>query len=295
MRANCTSHSGAASIVAPASIRTWGCCPGTGMGTAIAGRAIPLIRPMRSSAAAIAAPVFPALIIASASPSRTACAQRTTEASFSRRTAAAGSSSIAMTSRQSTTTVPSGTTPSGTWARISSSRPYRRTSTSSSVAAASAPATISAGALSPPMASIATVIRSVVIARASVDVDDLATAVGAAVGADAVRKLGGTALRADRLRRQGELHVRRPSRMRLAPRGLALRDGHRLAPLSDLELGQRGPTGIGRRVGGIVGGLGGGARVDLGDARLLAVWRERELEEHGVPDELLQVDFVALD
>ena len=45
---------------------------GTGrMGTAMAGRATPLIRPMRNSAAAMAAPVLPALVIASALPSRT--------------------------------------------------------------------------------------------------------------------------------------------------------------------------------------------------------------------------------
>ena len=42
--------------------------PGTGIGVAIAGRLTPLIRPMRSSAAAIVAPVLPAETIADALP-----------------------------------------------------------------------------------------------------------------------------------------------------------------------------------------------------------------------------------
>ena len=69
---------------------TWGWLPGTGIGTAIAGRVMPRMRPMRSSAAAIVAPVLPAEIIALASPSRTASAARTTVESFLRRTACGG-------------------------------------------------------------------------------------------------------------------------------------------------------------------------------------------------------------
>ena len=61
MTANCTSHSGAGRRSAPPSTSSCGCAPGTGSGTAIAGRATPLMRPMRSSAAAIVAPVLPAL------------------------------------------------------------------------------------------------------------------------------------------------------------------------------------------------------------------------------------------
>ena len=53
---------------------TVGVPPGTGMGVAIAGRATPLIRPMRSRALAIVAPVLPALTMAEACPSRTAFA-----------------------------------------------------------------------------------------------------------------------------------------------------------------------------------------------------------------------------
>ena len=96
--ANCTSHSGWTSALAPASSRTVGVEPGTGIGVAIAGRLTPLIRPMRSSAAAIVAPVLPAEIIAEALPSRTASAARTSVESFLRRIAWAGSSSIATTS-----------------------------------------------------------------------------------------------------------------------------------------------------------------------------------------------------
>ena len=65
---------------------------------AIAGRLTPLMRPMRSSADAIVAPVLPAEIMADAVPSRTASAARTSVESFLRRTPPAGSSSMAMIS-----------------------------------------------------------------------------------------------------------------------------------------------------------------------------------------------------
>src|SRR5436309_3119922 len=55
---------------------------GTGIGTAMAGREIPRTRPMRSNAAAILAPVFPAPTMAWARPSRTAWAERTSEESL---------------------------------------------------------------------------------------------------------------------------------------------------------------------------------------------------------------------
>ena len=84
--------------MAPASSSTVGVEPGTGIGVATAGRLTPLMRPMRSSAEAIVAPVLPAEIIAEALPSRTASAARTSVESFLRRTASAGSSSMAMTS-----------------------------------------------------------------------------------------------------------------------------------------------------------------------------------------------------
>ena len=75
--------------------------PGTGIGVAIAGRATPLMRPMRSRALAIVAPVLPALTIAEARPSRTASAARTSDESFMVRTLLAGSASMAMTSEAS--------------------------------------------------------------------------------------------------------------------------------------------------------------------------------------------------
>ena len=53
---------------------------------AMAGRAMPLMRPIRNSAAPMAAPVLPAETIAQARPSRTASAARTSEESFMVRT-----------------------------------------------------------------------------------------------------------------------------------------------------------------------------------------------------------------
>ena len=71
--------------------------PRTGKGTAMAGRETPLMRPSRSSEAAMAAPVLPALSRADACPSRTASAARTIEASFIWRTLEAGSAPISIT------------------------------------------------------------------------------------------------------------------------------------------------------------------------------------------------------
>jgi hypothetical protein len=114
---------------------------------------------MRSSAAAIVAPVFPAEIIADAFPSRTASAARTSDESFFRRIAWAGSSSIATTSSAGI----SGRSP----------RPSRAdgpTSTTGvpSAAARAAPATISPGASSPPIAStaIGNILRTYSLGRA---------------------------------------------------------------------------------------------------------------------------------
>ena len=64
----------------------------------MAGRATPLMRPMRSSADAIVAPVLPAETMAEARPSRTASAARTNEESFIRRTLEPGSALIGITS-----------------------------------------------------------------------------------------------------------------------------------------------------------------------------------------------------
>ena len=80
----------------------------------------------------MAAPVLPALVIASALPSRTSSAVTTIDESLRVRTAAGGSF-IATTSVAGTTSTPC--TPLGTRGVIASSIPTRRTRTSSSSAA----------------------------------------------------------------------------------------------------------------------------------------------------------------
>ena len=149
-----------------------------------------VIRPIRSRALAIVAPVLPALTIAKARPSRTASAARTSEESFFVRTRLAGSSSIAMTSlagRISSSPVSP---------RLPSSGPTRSTGMPSSSAHRRAPATISPGALSPPIASTATgSTGSASSAPGSVDLDRLAALVPAAVRTDDVGQLRVAALR----------------------------------------------------------------------------------------------------
>ena len=152
----------------------------------MAGLLTPLIRPMRNSAEAIVAPVLPADTIADAVPSRTASAARTSVASFFRRTPPAGSSPISITSDAAMRGSPFVSRSSG---------PTSATSIPSSSAARRAPATISPGALSPPMASTATGSIS----------DDLGGAASDGVGA--VR----------RRRRRGSCTSRRSGR----PRGAA--------------------------------------------------------------------------
>ena len=117
---------------------TVGVEPGVGINVAMAGRATPLMRPIRSRALAIVAPVFPALTMAEARPSRTASAARTSDESFIRRTLDPGSASMAMTSEASITSR----------SPVSPSSPGRPTRTMGmpSSAAVRAPATISDGA-----------------------------------------------------------------------------------------------------------------------------------------------------
>ena len=64
--ANCTSQAALHSALAPASSSTVGVVPGTGIGVAMAGRATPRMRPIRSRALAMVAPVLPALTMAAA-------------------------------------------------------------------------------------------------------------------------------------------------------------------------------------------------------------------------------------
>jgi hypothetical protein len=89
--------------------------PGTGTRTASAGRCTPRSRRSPKVAAAIVAPVEPALTIAAELPSATSPAARTTEASLLARTAPTGSSSLAIHSEVWTTSTPS--TPSSPSAR----------------------------------------------------------------------------------------------------------------------------------------------------------------------------------
>src|SRR5215207_5640426 len=290
--ANCRSHSAVQSTVAPPSTRICGARPGTGIGTAIAGRAAPLMRPMRSNAAAMDAPVLPALVIASALPSRTSSALTTIDESLRVRTAAGGSC-IATISVACTTSTP--LTPEGTSGAIVSSMPTSSTRTSSSSAACTAPATISPGARSPPIASTATVMGTGVL----LDVDDLAAAVRATVATNDVRLLHGAAIGARGAGGRGQLPVGGASLTRLRPGGLALRDCHFGCSclLREFEIGERGPSRIGRRlVGRVIVGAGEHGR-RLGGLAVGTVARRREgqLQHERVAHELLEVELVALD
>ena len=198
--ANCTSHSGWHSALAPASSRTVGVPPGTGIGVAIAGRLTPLIRPMRSSAEAMVAPVLPADTMADALPSRTASAARTSDESFIVRTLDPGSASMAITSDAGMTSSP--------WSVPSSSgRPTSTTGTPSSAAARTALDDLAR--------------RLVATHRVDgdgqpahvglVDVDGLAAVVPAAVRAHDVGQLGGAAPGADAARRARRASRRSPA------------------------------------------------------------------------------------
>src|SRR3954469_13745935 len=280
--ANWRSHSAVQSTVAPPSTRICGFRPGTGIGTAIAGRAAPLMRPMRSSAAAMAAPVLPALAIASALPSRTSSADTTIDESLRVRTTAGGSF-MPTTSVAGTTSTP--LTPPGSSGSITSSSPTSRTRTPNSSAASTAPATISPGARSPPIASTATVIGT----GALLDVDDLAAAVPAAVAADDVWLLHRTAVGARGTGGRGQLPVGGASLTRLRPGGLALRDCHFGCSclLREFEIGERGPPRVGGRLVGraVVGADQHGGRLGGLAVGTVARRRERQLQHEGVAHE----------
>ena len=171
-------------------------------------------------------------------PSRTASAARTSVESFLRRTAWAGSSSMAMTSLAAI----SGRSPSRRAAR--SAGP---TSTIGTPAAAAwrAPATISPGARSPPMAS--TAMGSIEPAEASEDQALTSTATRPLYqpqrGAHGVRLLGVAAAGADAARRGGQLPGAGATATGLRLRLLLLGNGHRA-----LRLGIRLLQASGRRV-----------------------------------------------
>src|SRR5690606_14623947 len=204
----------------------------------MAGRATPLMRPMRNSAEAMVAPVLPAETMADALPSRTASAARTSDESFIERTLAPGSSSMAMTWDASMTPR------SPRMDASTSGRPTSTTGTPSSAAARRAPSTMASGAWSPPIASTATgspgrgasaaepaAAESLTArCRRSVDLDGHPAAVPTAVAADDVRPLHRVAPRADAARRAVEAPGAGPATAALGLGGLLLGDGHRGLP-----------------------------------------------------------------
>src|SRR5664280_564939 len=215
MTANCSRFCGLQSTFAPTSrIRVSRASPGTGV--ASAGRSTPGIVPMISFAATIAAPEFPAVTNAHASPSRTSRAASAIEEPRLPRTGAVGGSSIATTSAASTISRLFGTPPvCSSWRRSTASRPTRRTRTPNCRTASTAPATVAAGAWSPPIASRATAPETAfVMPRPGsgdlLDVQDLTALVHATVLAHAVRLLRLEAVRAYRLGRLGQVIMRPP-------------------------------------------------------------------------------------
>ena len=135
-----------------------------GISGASGGLSIPLIRPTRSCPPASVAPVEPQETKASQAPSLTSFIPRTIEESFLVRIAATGGSAISITSVVGQIVIrPSGTVYFPSCALTSCSSPRSVISIRSSARTAStAPLTISSGALSPPMASTATEILSLI-------------------------------------------------------------------------------------------------------------------------------------
>src|ERR1039458_5456957 len=220
---------GVHSTLAPESTSTAGALPGRGIGVAMQGRTTLGRRPIRSSADAIVAPVFPAETMADARPSRTSSAIRTREESFFRRTPAAGSSATPVTSGQEISSKPR-------VSPTSSGGPTRTTGTPSA-AAWRAPATISLGALSPPIASRATGSDPRASAEGrprsrakSVDLDRRPALVPTAVRADHVGYLHGLTVRADAAGRALEPPVGGLAAAPLGLRALLFGDGHRRSP-----------------------------------------------------------------
>ncbi len=195
--ANWRRCSGRASAFAPQSSSTDG-PRRPGIGTAIAGRITPGMRRSSRSPAASIAPVFPAETTASAFPSATARTDATSELSGFARTASAGFSSISITPEVAWSSRPCGS--------IDASP--KRMGSMPSVRASSAPATISSGPRSLPIAS--TAMRTICV-LGSVDAErfDFAAVVHAAGQAEVMRTLRLPAVGAD-------VHDRRADRVRRA-------------------------------------------------------------------------------
>ena len=153
MTPNCSSHSGRQSTVAPESSKIVGPLS-AGQTVAIAGRETPSIVRSLIKAIATKAPLFPAETTASASPCLTRCTATPSDVRSQERTAVDGERSMAIDSGAWTRVMRS-TTGEGSSERTRASSPTSTTSTSNSCAASNAPATISSGAWSPPIASTA--------------------------------------------------------------------------------------------------------------------------------------------
>src|SRR2546429_3952370 len=97
-------------------------------------------------------------------------------------------------------------------------------STSHSSTARSARATMSPGARSPPIASIA-ITADTDAPFELLDVEDLTASVPTAIAAHGVREPGRAAVRAERVRGRRDSHVRRLARTSRRAAHLALRDG----------------------------------------------------------------------
>src|SRR3989475_10495617 len=125
----------------------------------IAGRSMPAMRCRPKSAAAITAPLLPALTKPLARPSSTIWMPRTMEDAFLLRTAWAGCSPMAITSGASSIWAHFPAPDAASAASTLSLMPTKMTSTPSSRWAWTPPATTSSGAKSPPMASSAIFMR----------------------------------------------------------------------------------------------------------------------------------------
>ena len=287
MRAYWARFSAVESGFAPMSSSTNGLSPPT-IWTASAGRSTPRRRPSRRTAAAIPAPVWPAVTTASASPFRTRSVATRIEASFFSRRASAGCSCMPTTSAAWTVRTFAGRSRSR-GARTASGPTRMTVSSGWARAYAREPGTTSAAPWSPPTASTATRtpprIGAVVAGRSGgvttrlrgllargrsagrLQLDRLAAVVPPARRADPVRELRLVAMRAFDELRQGEgevapaLHLPRVSDLSLrhthvGPGSLLAGDAGAPAGRSgDEDLALRARLRAGRRGEGRCGSL----------------------------------------
>src|SRR6266550_1832059 len=153
--AYCSKCSGLASVLAPTSRRKQFRPVEVGIADPIAGRSMPGMRRKPKSAAAITAPLLPALTKALTRPSSTIWIPRTIEDAFLLRTAWAGCSSIPLISGASSICAHVPAPDAARMASTFSLTPTKITSTPSSRCAWTPPATTCSGAKSPPIASSA--------------------------------------------------------------------------------------------------------------------------------------------